>query len=343
MQKHVCVSIVASALLIGGLACGVEQDFLTDDDISEQGYAFRHGPPPGPPPYDYFLTSYGDPHDPDRGTPACGGRKVDGNWYYSTGAFTYGCGTLLKLEANQKCVVVKVVDNGPAAWVEEDSKEKCGGTGYIIDASPVTSKYLYGSRSAGWSDCFEIKVSVVAGDSPMGPVPCTPEEAGPGIIGDPCEDADSCASGICKGEDEGFPGGMCSEGCTDFCPDEQGRRTFCVAAQEGGTCIERCDYLRYSSGCRSGYTCKWRSRFSQPGYKKDDCEPVDSSTLIGLSGELSGDPDVGKAEGGGISSAEYDAMAAQGCATIAAPGGFFGSLLLLLILLPVFWNRPRIS
>jgi hypothetical protein len=147
------------------------------EELAEEGAGrtafFKHGPPTATAPYPYLLTSYGAPDDTySTGTPACGGKPVDGKWYYSTGAYTFGCHSKLRLEANGKCVVVEVVDNGPAAWVEAKAKGKCGGTGYIIDASPLVAEHLFGSKSAGWSDCFEIAVTPVDASTAAGPTSC---------------------------------------------------------------------------------------------------------------------------------------------------------------------------
>jgi hypothetical protein len=111
------------------------------------------------------------------GTPACGGKKVDGNWWYSTGAYSFGCNSKLELSANGKCAVVEVVDNGPAQWVEDKAKATCGGTGYIIDASPLVTQHLYGLSCAGWSDCKQIQVRPVPDDTPTGP--CAPSNPPP--------------------------------------------------------------------------------------------------------------------------------------------------------------------
>lgn len=132
---------------------------------------FKHPPPSSPAPWTYFLTSYGGPSDTSAymHSVACGGKKPDGTWWYSTGAWSFKCFARLELRANGKCAVVKVVDNGPAGWVENKARGKCGGTGYIIDASPLVVKHLYGKPGAGWSDCFKIQVRPVAANTPTGP------------------------------------------------------------------------------------------------------------------------------------------------------------------------------
>lgn len=294
------VTLTMAALL--PLGCGGEE--ARDGELGSLEQAYKHGPPPGAPPYDYFLTSYGGSADPAaNGTPACGGKKVDGTWYYATGAYTYGCNTRLRLRANGKCVVVAVVDNGPAGWVETKAQSKCGGTGYIIDASPLVSKYLYGTSSAGWSDCLAIQVTPVAPDTKTGPQPCEaggqepgpgPEPAPPpthtGFIGDPCGGNEDCSTGLCLTEhDFGFPGGMCSQECTHVCPDHPGKPiTFCVRVpwDQRGFCHSRRDEAIHpmnpacqagdpeACGCREGYRSMDLTRFDQPDHVQPTCVPA---------------------------------------------------------------------
>jgi hypothetical protein len=268
-------------------------------DVGRLEQAYKHGPPSEPEPWSYFLTSYSG------GTTACGA-QADGSWYYSTGAYSFGCNTRLQLEANGKCVVVKVVDNGPAAWVETKAQGKCGGTGYIIDASPLVSVHLFGTKSAGWSDCYGIKVRKVSASTPTGPRPCVgssnepnepnepyqpqdppPNEPSqqepndlkrPHHIGDPCGDKGQCGETVCFSEPElGFPGGMCTEPCERLCPDQPGKAvTFCIQAPWGqeGFCHPRCDKtIHPQTGCRSGYDCVNLPRFNEPGVRRNVCVP----------------------------------------------------------------------
>ena len=238
------------------ISCGSE----FSEDVQEKEFAYKHGPPPGDPPWDYFLTSYGDPTDPDTGTPACGGKGVDGKWYYATGAYSFGCFSQLKLEANGKCVVVDVVDQGPAAWVEEKAADRCGDLGYIIDASPVVAKDLFNVKSAGWSDCLKIKVTPVAQKVQSGPIDCKTLTM-QNFIGEACADSGACSTQECLTEaEQNFPGGMCSQDCDRFCPDLVGKAgTFCVtvalAEKTAGKCFSKCDYTLHKNGCRSGYEC----------------------------------------------------------------------------------------
>jgi hypothetical protein len=269
-------------------------------EVGRLEQAYKHGPPSGPP-YRYILSSYND-----HTTPACGGKTIDGAWYYSTGAYTFGCHTKLQLRANGKCVVVEVVDNGPAAWVESKAQGKCGGTGYMIDASPLVSQHLFGTSSAGWSDCYAMEVTKVDAGAPTGPQPCSggtnpgepeqphdfepPNGAEPGppngsepepwstsFIGDPCGEDSQCSGQLCFREQNGFPGGMCTEPCSHLCPDRSGKATtFCVTAPWGqeGFCHSRCDWgLHPQTGCRSGYSCVNLPRHNEPNVRRNVCVP----------------------------------------------------------------------
>jgi len=117
----------------------------------------------------HVLTVYGGQNDHSAygGTPACGGRPVDGQWYYATGKSTYGCGAKLELRRGDRCVVVEVVDEGPAYEVDRLARESCGST--VIDASPLVSMHLFNVGGAGWSNCRKIEVREVSRSTPPGP------------------------------------------------------------------------------------------------------------------------------------------------------------------------------
>jgi hypothetical protein len=297
-------------LLTSACQPGQEQADRFAEHVGQSEYAYKHGPPPGNSPYAYLLTSYGGNGDVS-GTPACGGRSVDGQWYYATGAYTFGCQSKLMLQAQGKCVVVNVVDNGPASWVEQSAQKKCGGLGYIIDASPLVSKYLFKTSSAGWVDCFAIQVTPVAASTLAGPTSCPspqPEDSGlhleaaplqrgdSGAVGSPvpqgevgvdartpadrfigekCSSAAHCSSGLCLTESEDqFPEGLCTESCDTLCPDSPGHpSTFCVALGGQGRCVSRCDNTISASGCRQGYRCQKVARHLQSSVKRNVCLP----------------------------------------------------------------------
>lgn len=309
----ICMLLAASISLAACDEMAVsEQDGIT---IESQEYAYKHATPPGAPPWDYYLTSYGAPGDHAYNkTPGCGGKVVDANWYYSTGAYTFGCGAKLKLQANGKCVVVSVVDNGPAEWVEQKAQAKCGGTGYIIDASPLVAEHLFSAKSAGWSECRQIKVSQVPPSTPEGPCygggesgyepqPQPPEYQQPweqpnpyggssNFIGDSCSHGGECKSKKCVTEyQHNFPSGMCTLRCGEgghagmygdsrLCPDMPGKATTFCAKVRGpagpmGLCFSRCGYGG-APACRPGYVCSPHGfpRFNQEQISHRICVPA---------------------------------------------------------------------
>jgi hypothetical protein len=114
----------------------------------------------------FYLTSFGGPTDSTtRGRrTACGG-SVDQLWWYSTSAARWGCGTKLRVvnPSNGKCGVVQVSDSGPALCTEQAAGRP------ILDASPLLSRHLFGTSSAGWSDHYAITVEQVDDSTPSGP------------------------------------------------------------------------------------------------------------------------------------------------------------------------------
>jgi hypothetical protein len=237
-------------------------------------------------------------------------------------------------------VVVAVVDNGPAAWVEAKAKARCGGTGYVIDAAPLVSKHLFGTSSGGWSDCYGIKVRQVAKSTPTGPRTCGSSDAGEGggvpsggdgFIGDSCGDASSCSTGMCLTEGDGFSGGMCSKSCTSLCPDQPGKAvTFCVELGGQGRCASRCDSDLFSGSGREGYRCVKMPRRGQAWVERNVCLPESGpqSHAPGAS-EPDADGDLPNPE-----------TVEGGCALAArSPGG--GPLALLLALALALVARRR--
>jgi hypothetical protein len=241
------------ALMLLWTGCGIGEigdDAPWDDDDPERETMFKHPPPSTPAPWTYGLTSYGGPSDSSAylHSVACGGKKPDGKWWYSTGAWSFGCFSRLELCANGKCVVVKVVDNGPAGWVESKAKSKCGGTGYIIDASPLVSKYLHGKSSAGWSDCLKIKVRPVAGNTPTGPSSGTSPSPGSG----------DCHTGQKFGWEYCSPSCRCGKGMGDCdsdadCTDGLQCAHNVGAAYGAGGTVDVCEEQPGSSGDNNSY------------------------------------------------------------------------------------------
>jgi hypothetical protein len=110
---------------------------------------------------EYDLTSFGGPGE--SGIMSCGDYTKDGTWYYAASRQRYGCGSHIQIEANGKCVVAQTDDYGPDVCVEAAAGKP------IIDASPLVSKYLFDTDSAGWSDHLAITVTQVDASTPLGP------------------------------------------------------------------------------------------------------------------------------------------------------------------------------
>jgi len=119
----------------------------------------------------YYLTSFCD------SSVACGGSCGNCKGWYATSAMRFGCNKQLKCsKSGYDSVTLKVIDSGPACWVEE----KAGRS--IIDASYSTCQHFAGSNSCGWSDRISITCAVVSAkamvdDSMLGPCAETPEDA----------------------------------------------------------------------------------------------------------------------------------------------------------------------
>ncbi len=113
------------------------------------------------------------------------------------------------------------------------------------------------------------------GGSPSEP-PTSPPPA-PKWVGESCSQDAECSftSGFCSQQDDGFPGGHCTQTCTRLCPDKTGKPgTFCVSEGSRGICVSQCDTTAFpGTGCRSGYTCKTLSRFNQSSTSKQVCVP----------------------------------------------------------------------
>jgi hypothetical protein len=118
----------------------------------------------------YELTSFGGPGE--SGIMSCGDYTKNGTWYYAASRQRYGCGSHIQIEANGKCVVVQTDDYGPDVCVEAAAGKP------IIDASPLVSKYLFGSDSAGWSDHLDITVTEVDKSTALGPCLASTDDSG---------------------------------------------------------------------------------------------------------------------------------------------------------------------
>lgn len=107
-----------------------------------------------------------------------------------------------------------------------------------------------------------------------------PVDINEGFIGGACSGAADCdyASGVCLGAADGWPGGMCSQTCTKYCPDQAGAvATFCIDGQDfgesGGVCVQQCDFSASPTGCRQGYHCVSQTRFNDPTTLRYACVP----------------------------------------------------------------------
>ncbi|MCK6549757.1 L,D-transpeptidase family protein, partial [Myxococcota bacterium] len=119
-------------------------------------------------------------------------------------------------------------------------------------------------------------------DSGVDAGPAAPAILNPGWIGGPCTTNADCAfmGGTCMPNAAGWPGGTCTQTCTQFCPDQSGPLnsvTFCIDDGNGdsnGQCVSRCDFTLSPTGCRDGYVCLPEKRFNQPSVVRAACVPV---------------------------------------------------------------------
>lgn len=112
----------------------------------------------------YYLTSFGGGSDTQ--PVACAGMPpADGSWYYVADSSRFGCGTriLISNPSTGKSVVAVVADYGPNICVEQ------AGGKPVIDASPLVSRYLFGSDSSGYIDRRLVQATVVDPSTPLGP------------------------------------------------------------------------------------------------------------------------------------------------------------------------------
>ena len=111
-------------------------------------------------------------------------------------------------------------------------------------------------------------------------LPVGPVDINTGFIGGACQADAQCAfaGGDCKVPVDGYPNGMCTQSCTQFCPDQAGLvTTFCIDGvildEAGGMCVSKCDLGRSDSGCRDGYTCTEELRVNQERIASWVCLP----------------------------------------------------------------------
>jgi len=88
----------------------------------------------------YYLTSFCDKQV------ACGSFSGNCNEYYAADYKRFGCNKVISCCKGSNCVNLKVIDGGPACWVEDGAKKP------IVDASYSTCNHFTGHTSCGWGD-----------------------------------------------------------------------------------------------------------------------------------------------------------------------------------------------
>jgi hypothetical protein len=166
MPRPRAIAISSIILTLVTAACASQSDGGEEGaSVSQAPEALRgcggHASSSKPPSGEYYLTSFGA--GADSGTMACGDNTRHGAWYYAASRQRFGCGAHIQITAHGKCVVAQTDDYGPDVCVE------AAAGGPIIDASPLVSLHLFGSRSAGWSDHLLVDVVEVARSTPLGP------------------------------------------------------------------------------------------------------------------------------------------------------------------------------
>ncbi|HTM20443.1 MAG TPA: L,D-transpeptidase [Kofleriaceae bacterium] len=99
----------------------------------------------------------------------------------------------------------------------------------------------------------------------------------PGWIGDQCFADSECHGGNhCLGASAESPG-ICTQGCSKYCPDEAGSpATFCVneALAGGGTCERQCTPASNASECPADTACVQQARNGDPATRKYVCDSL---------------------------------------------------------------------
>lgn len=193
-------SFIASAFVIVGCASAPDSGMSASSSSSDlsgcHGIASSAQPSNGA----YYLTSFGFTPS-DNGIMSCGEYTKNGSWYYAASRQRFGCGAHIQIEANGKCVVAETDDYGPDECVEVAAGKP------IIDASPLVSEALFGTKSAGWSDRYPIQVTVVDKSTPLGPcgTNTTTNDGG----------TDTSTSCSCPTLDMDVPSGTCVQFASD--------------------------------------------------------------------------------------------------------------------------------
>ncbi len=109
-----------------------------------------------------------------------------------------------------------------------------------------------------------------------------PSSANVGWIGGSCAGASQCEIPDAMCLTDGFPNGMCSATCDEYCPDRgQSGDTLslCIDGRpygfDEGVCVARCDTtVLPGSGCPAGYRCVERNRYADPATVVPVCVPL---------------------------------------------------------------------
>ena len=121
---------------------------------------------------------------------------------------------------------------------------------------------------------------------------------GGGFIGSPCDETADCAydGAICLTDN--IDQGLCTLPCDRICPDRDGFAvTFCIDGSEidspseqipdNGACVSRCDFQLFpETGCRTGFGCAERTRYSEPEKSTYVCLPNIETKLDDCYAEL---------------------------------------------------------
>ena len=231
--------VLSAVLSVALVSCesGEEDENAPRVGVSLFAYHYSHS---GAAPWPHVLTCYGGCEPPHYDPSACNhntscGPIANGRWWYSTERSAFYCGAKLKLERGDRCVVVDVQDNGPAAWVEDNAGARCG-VGYIIDTSPLVADYFGGG--CGWGECFIVNVSQVPDDTPTGPAGCVTCECTAGHS--ETRSCGACANpSLVCGTQSRTCGSNCAWGSWGACggPDPGGGNQYCDTG-ELGQCAE---------------------------------------------------------------------------------------------------------
>jgi hypothetical protein len=199
----------------------------------------------------YVITTFGGPSESQQ--MSCGSHTQAGSWYYAASRQRYGCGSLVRIEANGKCVIAKTDDYGPDVCVEKAAKRP------IMDVSPLVAQHLFGMSGMGWSDGQLVTVSLASGNEALGPCDggAPPDPSGAGGAGgtggasscfcdDVCAEYGDCCASCPSGSGGSGSGGAGGSGSGG---SGGGAQCYCDAAcVEYGDCCANCGGSGSSGG-----------------------------------------------------------------------------------------------